>query len=244
MLDQRNDELDQFFSDRKKLGSFALDLSERYECLAPQEIIGDALSRREFSNCAAVSSFGAESAVLLHMLAQAHPKTPVILIDTLKLFGETSDYARRLQHSLGLEKLITVAPSRADLEKHDPLGTLSGNDPNACCEVRKTVVLQRALSNFSSWMNGRKRYQSTDRSIMAIVEMDGPRLKLNPLASWGQAEIKNYHIKHELPTHPLVDRGYQSIGCYSCTSKVKEGEDPRSGRWRGLDKTECGIHGG
>lgn len=217
-------------------------MTEKYEVLSPVEILEDALQLDLFANCAVVSSFGAESAVLLHMISQLDPNIPVIMIDTGKLFGETLQYASLLQHRLGLEDVRHVAPKRSDLDSQDPLGKLSGTDPDACCFIRKTAVLKLALTPFGSWINGRKRHQTETRSLMAIVERDGQQIKLNPLANFSAADIAEYHSKHELPDHPLLTKGYRSIGCFPCTSKVKDGENPRSGRWSGLDKTECGIH--
>jgi phosphoadenosine phosphosulfate reductase len=219
-------------------------LNDRYEALSALEIIEDVAFSEDFGRLAVVSSFGAESAVLLHLTARVRPDMPVLMIDTGKLFGETLHYRTQLQHLLGLEDIRVVAPRRAELEEHDPLGTMSATDPDQCCAIRKTSVLKRALSNFDSWLNGRKRYQSDTRSLMSIVEADGPRLKVNPLANWTMEDIRNYMIEHELPHHPLIEKGYGSIGCRPCTSKVREGADPRSGRWQGLDKTECGIHTG
>ncbi|MEM9233147.1 MAG: phosphoadenylyl-sulfate reductase [Pseudomonadota bacterium] len=221
------------------------DLNDRYETFTPQEIIEDALSRRQalLGHSAVVSSFGAESSVLLHMIAQIDPSVPILMLNTGKLFGETLQYRNQLQHLLGLEDIRSYYPRKADLAEFDPLGTLSASNPDQCCRIRKTDVLKRALSPFDSWFNGRKRYQSDTRSVMSIVERDDGRLKINPLANWDSAALKAYQIEHELPAHPLLSKGYGSIGCYPCTSKVKAGEDPRAGRWRGLDKTECGLHG-
>lgn len=217
-------------------------LNEQFERLSPQAILERALEHELFKSICVVSSFGAESAVLLHMVSKIRPDLPVLMIDTGKLFAETLHYRTRLQHQLGLEDVRSIAPKSVDVEQHDPVGTLSGSNPDLCCDIRKTRVLQRAISGFGSWINGRKRYQSDTRSMMSIIERDGPRLKLSPLGNWKPEDIKAYSEQHELPTHPLVSQGYASIGCRPCTDRVRPGEDPRSGRWKGLDKTECGIH--
>ncbi|WP_370336421.1 phosphoadenylyl-sulfate reductase [Parvularcula marina] len=245
MVDLRNrDSILPGASERALLREIS-DLNDLYETLTPQEIIEDALARRQalFGHCAAVSSFGAESAVLLHMIAQVEPALPIVMLDTGKLFGETLQYRNQLQHVLGLEDIRSSYPRKSDLAEFDPLGTLSATNPDQCCRIRKTDVLKRALSPFDSWFNGRKRYQSDVRSVMSIVERDDGRLKINPLANWDAGTIRAYQIEHELPVHPLLSKGYGSIGCYPCTSKVKAGEDARAGRWRGLDKSECGLHG-
>lgn len=218
------------------------ELNDRYEKMGPFEILEDAFGQSIFGDTAVVSSFGAESAVLLHMVATIAPGTPILLIDTGKLFGETLRYATLLQHRLGLEDVRRIFPKRSDVERLDPIGKLSGNAPDKCCQLRKTDVLQRALKPFQTWINGRKRFQSDQRSILSIVERDSQRLKLTPLANWTAKEIADYSSEHKLPAHPLLAKGYGSIGCFPCTSKVESGADPRSGRWNGIDKTECGIH--
>ncbi|CAN0080982.1 unnamed protein product [Phaeothamnion confervicola] len=191
---------------------------------------------------AVVSSFGAESAVLLHMVASIDPATPVLFLNTGKLFGETLRYRDRLQDLLGLMDLRAIGPHPRDREMNDPNGSLWSSNPDACCNFRKTVPLARALEGFDGWITGRKRFQTDDRAAMDKVEMVGARYRINPLADWSQADLDRYIAQHHLPQHPLVRDGYLSIGCMSCTSRVAEGEDARAGRWRGQDKTECGIH--
>ncbi|MEZ5919987.1 MAG: phosphoadenylyl-sulfate reductase [Parvularculaceae bacterium] len=220
----------------------AVELSARYEALDPRDIIADALERPLFVAPAIVSSFGADSVVLLHLAAQIRPNIPVIFIDTGKLFGETLRYRDRLQHLLGLEDVRTIGPRKSHVDETDPMGALNRTDPDACCAVRKTQTLQRALTPFDSWINGRKRHQSTLRAQMPIVEIADNRAKLNPLANWSREEIKEYFVAHRLPEHPLVKEGYLSIGCLPCSDRVKPGDDPRSGRWSNFEKAECGIH--
>lgn len=191
---------------------------------------------------AVVSSFGAESAVLLHMVAAVDPATPVLFLNTGKLFGETLRYRDRLQEVLGLMDLRAIGPNPGDRLEQDPAGDLWSRNPDACCNFRKTLPLQRALNGFDAWITGRKRFQTDDRSDMQAIEKIGQRYRINPLADWTQQDLDNYVITHNLPQHPLVRDGYLSIGCMSCTSRVNPGEDARAGRWRGKDKTECGIH--
>lgn len=217
-------------------------MNDLYEGLTPIEILEDAFQSSLFAETCVVSSFGAESAVLLHMIATVAPTTPVILIDTGKLFGETLRYSTLLQHRFGLEDVRHAYPKRADVERLDPLGKLSGTAPDKCCQLRKSDVLDRALKPFRTWINGRKRFQTDERSLLSIVERDSDRLKLTPLANWTAADVSQYHEDNHLPSHPLISKGYGSIGCFPCTSKIKSGSDPRSGRWSGIDKTECGIH--
>src|ERR687898_1552380 len=193
---------------------------------------------------ALVSSFGAESAVLLDMVATVDPTTPVIFLDTGKLFEETQDYRQELTALLGLEDVRVARPEPAALARHDPGGTLWRQNPDLCCHIRKTEVLERALDGFAAWITGRKRFQGGLRSALPTLEGEpsSGRIKLNPLAPWSAEDVERYRLLRNLPKHPLVDRGYRSIGCITCTRPVTSGEAPRAGRWWGLDKTECGIH--
>lgn len=191
---------------------------------------------------ALVTSFGAESAVLLHLVAGIDRATPVIFLETGKLFPETLAYRDLLAERLGLEDVRSVEPDAAALRAADPAGDLWRRDPDLCCRLRKVEPLARALEGFAAWINGRKRYQSEGRSRLPLVEREGGRIKLNPLAGWGEGEIARYFAAHRLPRHPLVAEGYRSIGCAPCTTPAGADEDARAGRWRGTEKTECGIH--
>jgi phosphoadenosine phosphosulfate reductase len=193
---------------------------------------------------ALVSSFGAESAVLLDMVATVDPAIPVIFLDTGKLFPETHAYREELVDMLRLRDVRVVAPRTAALARHDPGGELWGRDPDLCCHVRKTEPLQEALTGFAGWITGRKRFQAGLRSQLSTIEPERSigRIKLNPLALWSAEDVEQYRLLRNLPKHPLVDHGYRSIGCVTCTRPVTAGEGARAGRWWGLDKTECGIH--
>ena len=217
-------------------------LSARYKGLGAAAIIDHAVHEAFPARIAFVSSFGAESAVLLHLMASVDPSVPVLFLDTNKLFGETLRYRSRLQHFLGLEDVRVIGPRKADLEREDPQGTLSMRDPDECCRLRTTEPLGRALKGFGCWATGRKRHQTAFRSEMDVVEHDGETFKLNPIAGWSRGDVADYFSAHKLPEHPLVRQGYFSIGCMPCTSKVEDEEDARAGRWAGQAKTECGIH--
>ncbi len=218
------------------------DLNERYRYHAAVSVLEHALGDPDVGKTALVSSFGAESVVLLHMLSVMAPRTPVIFVDTLMLFQETLDYQRELADKWDLNlHLVTVA--RKDLEFEDPDNTLHQFNQDACCDLRKSVPLERALQGYDAWITGRKRFQASTRAALQFFETDGPtRIKVNPLAHWGPEDVQDYMINNRLPRHPLVAKGYPSIGCAPCTSPVKPGEDPRAGRWRGSAKVECGIH--
>jgi phosphoadenosine phosphosulfate reductase len=191
---------------------------------------------------ALVSSFGAESIVLLHLMADIDPSVPVIFIDTGRHFPETLAYVDTIERQFGLTDLRRVGPAAAEVARLDPDSIRAGYDPDGCCDFRKTVPLAGALEPFEAWISGRKRFQGPTRTELPTIEIEDGKTKYNPLAAWTAADIGAYRRKHGLPQHPLVAKGYLSIGCAPCTTIVKPGEDARAGRWRGFDKTECGIH--
>jgi phosphoadenosine phosphosulfate reductase len=192
---------------------------------------------------ALVSSFGTESAILLHMISRIDKATPVVFLETGKLFPETLEYRDTLIARLGLTDIRNIRPSGKQLAAFDPDGRLWQKDPDLCCAIRKTNPLDAALEGFGAWITGRKRSQGGLRANVNLVETgaDG-RITVNPLAFWDDAALDAYFDRHGLPRHPLQAQGYTSIGCATCTVKPRLGEDKRSGRWAGLDKTECGIH--
>ncbi len=205
-----------------------------------------ALALRESfpARTAVVSSFGAESAVLLHMVAEVEPTTPILFLNTGKLFGETLRYRDRLQDMLGLTDIRAIGPHPVERMERDPESVLWSRNPDACCNLRKVVPMRRALEGFAASVTGRKRFQTEARSRMQAVEYFEGRFRFNPLARWTLADIDAYFAAHNLPRHPLVEDGYPSIGCLPCTRRVQGGEMYRDGRWAGFDKDECGIHTG
>jgi phosphoadenosine phosphosulfate reductase len=230
--------LDAQFLDAKAAG-----LNDRYRHHSATAVLERALHDPEVGQLALVSSFGAESVVLLHLVSVIAPHTPVIFIDTQMLFKETLDYQRELADKLNLTDIRLIRADRRDTEFEDPDGTLHQFDTDACCNLRKIAPLERALKGFDGWITGRKRFQGSTRAAIDFFENEGDkRLKVNPLAHWGRDDLEEYMVNNRLPRHPLVVQGYPSIGCEPCTSKVKPGEDPRAGRWRGTAKDECGIH--
>ena len=191
---------------------------------------------------AIVSSFGAESAVLLSLVADIDPATPVLFIETRQHFAETLAYRHRLAAALGLTDVRDVAALDAELREADPSGELWQYDPDACCALRKVTPLDRALRPFEAWVTGRKRHQSATRATLPFLEAAAGKVKINPLADWTGERIEAEMRRRDLPRHPLADAGFPSIGCATCTRAVAAGEDPRSGRWAGTGKLECGIH--
>ncbi|MBL6931304.1 MAG: phosphoadenylyl-sulfate reductase [Rhodospirillales bacterium] len=188
------------------------------------------------------SSIGAESAVLLDMVARIDPSTPVIFLDTGMLFRETLEYKDLLQQRLGLTDIRVVRPDGDELRRIDPEQRLHETNHDACCRLRKVNPLRQALHGFDAWITGRKRFHGGQRSTLPILENDDGRLKINPLAGWSQAQIDQAFDQRGLPRHPLVFEGYLSLGCEPCTQKFTCKENIRAGRWAGSGKSECGIH--
>lgn len=221
----------------------SVQLSRRYGELSSFALLAQLIERDFRDGIALVSSFGADSAVLLHMISRIDPKAPVLFMDTGRLFDETLDYSRSLGARLGLQNIMVVRPDPGDVAKLDADLQLYACDADACCNLRKTMPMERALEPFACWITGRKRYQNAVRTKLPLFEEDRfGRVKVNPLAAWSKNDITDYMDRYVLPPHPLVAKGYPSIGCYPCTSQVAKGEDERAGRWRGAEKTECGIH--
>lgn len=191
---------------------------------------------------ALVSSFGAESAALLHLLSTVDRKTPVLFLDTDKHFVQTNAYREELTDLLGLADVRTIRPDAGEVARIDPKGDLWKRDNDACCALRKVRPLDKALAAFDVWITGRKRMHGSLRAFLPTVEFLDPHLKVNPLARWSADDLAAYMTRHDLPAHPLVATGFSSIGCWPCTAPIAPGDDARAGRWRGLAKTECGIH--
>ena len=224
----------------------AVRLNRMFRGSSTQEMLESVIRDNLAGEIALVSSFGAESAVLLHLVAQVDPGVPVLFLETGKHFSETLAYRDDLVERIGLKNLINLYPCLGELEARDETGLRWSYDPDGCCEIRKVKPLARALEGYDATFTGRKAFQASTRSHLPRFEIDTSdaqgRLKINPLIDWDASQIEGYMIQHDLPRHPLVAQGYPSIGCSPCTSMVAPGEDPRSGRWKGWDKTECGIH--
>ena len=220
----------------------ALALDRALRTASPAEIIETALKTVGRDKLALVSSFGTESAALLKVMADVDPAIPVVFLDTGWLFEETLAYRDTLIATLGLRDVRSIKPSEETLSREDPERDLWFSDPDACCRIRKVEPLARALAPFSAWINGRKRFQGGLRAELAVVEDDGAKLKFNPFSNVAREEIEAIYRRANLPQHPLVASGYLSVGCMPCSSRTAPGEDARAGRWRGLAKTECGIH--
>ena len=193
------------------------------------------------------SSFGAESAVLLHMAHSVAPEVPVLFLDTGYHFDETLRFRRELAAELGLT-VLDLRPDQSVAQQdasHGP--ALHDRDPDRCCQLRKTVPLRRALASFDGWATGVRRSQTPERAATPVVEARSHDerwlVKVAPLAAWTDDDVDRYLRQHDLPQHPLVAEGFPSIGCAPCTSRVTAGENPRAGRWASFEgRTECGLH--
>lgn len=214
-------------------------LVRRYPELSGEDLLRPLIEREFPGRLAVVSSFGAESALLLMLVADIDPAVPVIFLDTGKHFAETLDYRDLLVDRLGLRDVRITRPVPQDLSAADERGDLWRRDPDHCCRLRKVLPLRRALSGFEAWVTGRKRFASGERAELQVIEAVDGRVKINPLAVWTPARIAVAYKAADLPRHPLVAQGYTSIGCAPCTNRAGAG---RSGRWANTDKTECGIH--
>jgi phosphoadenosine phosphosulfate reductase len=220
----------------------AAELDRALRDASPAEIIAKALEIYGHDKLALVSSFGTESAALLKVMADVDPAIPVIFLDTGWLFEETLAYRDTLTAKLGLSDVRSIKPLEETLRREDPERDLWFSDPDACCRIRKVEPLARALKPFSAWINGRKRFQGGLRADIPVVEQDGARLKFNPFANVSRGAIEAIYKSADLPPHPLVAKGFLSVGCMPCTSRTEGDEDARAGRWRGRSKSECGIH--
>ena len=199
-----------------------------------------ALVKSELAGRIAVtSSFGAESAVLLDLVAEVDPGLPVIFLDTGELFDETIEYRYQLERRLGLTNLIVVRPTEDELKAAEDLWR---DDADRCCELRKVRPLARAVNGYDALVDGRKRAHGFEREGLTTIEDGGGLVKISPLATWSAEAIEAHFVARNLPRHPLVAQNYRSIGCWPCTRPVDPGAPARSGRWAGKGKSECGIH--
>jgi phosphoadenosine phosphosulfate reductase len=219
----------------------ASDLNRRFTEAGAIDVIAFAVREGFSGSVGAVSSFGTESAVLLHLIASVDKATPILFLDTGKHFGETLDYKRDLVAALGLTDVRNIEPLAEKLSMDDPDGTLHKASTDRCCAIRKVEPMARAVIPFDAWFTGRKRFQAATRTALPLFEAVGTRIRINPLAGWSEDDLADYQDKHKLPVHPLIPYGYYSVGCAPCTEPSPP-EDHRGGRWKGQAKVECGIH--
>jgi phosphoadenosine phosphosulfate reductase len=217
-------------------------LARRYRDADARALLRGMIETEFPGRIAVLSSFGAESALLLAVVAEIDPTIPVIFLDTGKIFPETISYISQIETRLGLTNVRRVGPDRAALADRDPEGELWRYDPDACCSLRKVEPMLAALQGVDALISGRKRYHGALRHFIPRIEAGDGIVKIDPIADWSRERVAAEFALRALPQHPLAAFGYPSIGCMPCTIPVGDGEDVRAGRWSGLAKTECGIH--
>lgn len=217
-------------------------LNRRAAGLDADGILRLALSSEAGLSPVVLSSFGADSAVLLALTARVDPTTPVVFLDTGMHFFQTLAYRKSLSERLGLTDVRLIAPDPQDRDREDAKNDLWRTNTDDCCDLRKVRPMQRALNGADAVITGRSRHETAERSDLRPFELFEGRVRVNPLHDWTTERMQAWMAVEGLPTHPLVEQGYLSIGCWPCTRAVESGEDARSGRWSGAEKTECGIH--
>jgi phosphoadenosine phosphosulfate reductase len=217
--------------------------SERLEPAEPTEILQWA-TKRFAPRFTMATAFGPEGMVLIHILAEVAPQTPIFNLDTGYQFQETLELREEVKRRYGIEvELKRAAESVEDYERRNG-GPLYRTNPDQCCFDRKLKVLEQAVVGMHAWASAIRRDQSPDRAKAPIVGWDKKfsLVKVSPLANWTKKQVWAFITKHNIPYNPLHDQGYTSIGCWPCTRAVMLGEDERAGRWSGFAKTECGLH--
>ncbi len=216
-------------------GARELDGADAHELLAWTE--------REFGTDYIVAS-NMQDAVLVHLAAEVHPGIDVLFLETGYHFAETIGTRDAVEAVYGVKIInaraeLTV-PQQDALEGKD----LFAREPNRCCAMRKVAPLKKELAHYSAWVTGIRRVESPTRANAPLISFDDAfgLVKINPIAAWSDEDMQNYIDEHSILVNPLVDEGYPSIGCAPCTVKPAPGADPRSGRWAGKAKTECGLH--
>lgn len=184
-----------------------------------------------------------QDTVLADLAEKYAPAADLVFLDTGYHFAETLDVSDAVEKRYS-NRLLRIVPHLTRREQDQQYGKdLYATDPTLCCHMRKVVPLQETLAGYPAWVTGLKRVDAPSRAHTPVLEIDkGGRLKINPIISWTDDDVENYIVDHDLIRHPLTTQGYPSIGCETCTARVQAGEDPRSGRWQGKEKTECGLH--
>ncbi|UXA05246.1 phosphoadenylyl-sulfate reductase [Mycobacterium sp. SMC-2] len=208
------------------------------------ETFGGVNGPRGWATCNYVLTSSMQEAVLIDLAAKVRPGVPVVFLDTGYHFAETIGTRDAVESVYDIH-VLNITPEQTVAEQDQLLGkNLFGRDPGECCRLRKVVPLRKALSGYSAWVTGLRRSEAATRANTPVIGFDeGFKLvKINPLATWTDEDMQNYIDEHGVLVNPLLYDGYPSIGCAPCTAKPLAGADPRSGRWQGLSKTECGLH--
>ena len=217
--------------------------SGQLEASAPQDVLRWAVGRFA-PRFTMATAFGPEGMVLIHMLAEIAPETPVFNLDTGYQFPETLELRERVKQRYGIA--VELKRAESTVEQYEALhgGPVYRKNPDQCCHDRKLRVLYGAIRGMHAWASAIRRDQSPDRARAAIVGWDKKfgLVKVSPLANWTKQDVWKFITDHDIPYNPLHDQGYPSIGCWPCTRPVLFGDDERAGRWSGFTKTECGLH--
>lgn len=219
-------------------------LSQEFESRAAGDVLSWAVSTFGESVILACS-FGPEDLVLIDLLMQIQPHAHAFFLDTDFHFAETLELKAKVEQRYPDLRLHTMKPLLTPAEQEAAYGPeLYRSNPDQCCALRKVEPMNRVLQPYQAWITGMRRQQAPTRATIGKIQWDGKRdkVKLNPLADWTDSQVWAYIHKHQLPYNPLHDQNFPSIGCFHCTAPVQPGQDPRSGRWQGHSKTECGLH--
>ncbi|MFQ5735281.1 MAG: phosphoadenylyl-sulfate reductase [Thermodesulfobacteriota bacterium] len=217
-------------------------VSDGLEGRPPQEALRWVVDNFDREQFALACSLG--ELVLLDMLVKIKKDARIFVIDTGLLFKETCALKEKAEQRYGIKIEVYSSPVSLDQMEREHGPELWKTDPDMCCNIRKVAPLKEALSGLKVWITGIRREQAPTRANAPIVSIDRKYglIKVNPLAGWTKKEVWDYICANDVPYNELLDKGYPSIGCEKCTRKVGPGEDPRSGRWTGFEKTECGLH--
>lgn len=219
---------------------------EMLERAHPREILAWAATGIE--RLAIATSFQSSGLVILHLLQSIRPGLPVLFLDTGFHFEESLAFKQRITALWDLEVVELRGEHESVAEQNRRHGPdLFARDPDRCCFINKVEPLQRALQDFDGWISGLRRDQSPLRASTPIIEAQmlpsGEEvIKIHPLAGWTRDDVEDYLTRHDIPTHPLIEQGFASVGCWPCTKAASSNNGDRDGRWQGFDKTECGIH--
>src|SRR5271168_4464160 len=208
------------------------------------ENFGGVNGPRGWATCKYVVASNMQDGVLVDLAAKVRPGVPVLFLDTGYHFVETIGTRDAIESVYDI-RVLNVTPEHTVAQQDQLLGKdLFARQPNECCRLRKVAPLSKALRGYSAWVTGVRRVEAPTRANAPLISFDEAfhLVKINPLAAWTDEDMQDYIDEHDVLVNPLVHEGYPSIGCAPCTAKVAEGADPRSGRWEGLSKTECGLH--
>ncbi|MGH3958249.1 phosphoadenylyl-sulfate reductase [Mycobacterium sp.] len=208
------------------------------------ENFGGVNGPRGAATCNYVVASNMTDAVLVDLAAKVRPGVPVLFLDTGYHFAETIGTRDAIEAVYDV-RVLNITPEHTVAQQDELLGKdLFSREPNECCRLRKVEPLSKALRGYAAWVTGLRRAEAPTRANAPLISFDEAfkLVKINPLAAWSDQDIDDYIAENDVLVNPLVYEGYPSIGCAPCTAKPAEGADPRSGRWQGLSKTECGLH--